>query len=85
MLTSRLSVSGGVTANGLRYTSNDNLVQLPAYARTDAAISYRAGRLELAVNARNLFDSRYYENAGSNFQIFPGTPRDILLTVRVSR
>jgi outer membrane receptor protein involved in Fe transport len=84
-LTPHLSLAGGLTANGLRYTSNDNLVRLPGYARADAAVSYRTGHLEFAVNARNLLDSRYYETAGSNFQIYPGAPRDVLFTVRVSR
>jgi outer membrane receptor protein involved in Fe transport len=74
-----------VTANGLRYTSNDNLVQLPGFTRTDAAVTYRTGAFEVALNARNLFDSRYYETAGSNFQIYPGTPRDVVLTLRVGR
>lgn len=85
LATSRLSVSGGLTTSGLRYTSNDNLVQLPGYTRTDAAVSYRAGRIEYSVNARNLFDRRYYETAGSNFQIYPGTPRDVVFTIRVAR
>ncbi|HUR34118.1 MAG TPA: TonB-dependent siderophore receptor [Vicinamibacterales bacterium] len=85
LLTSRLSLAGGVTASGLRYTANDNLVQLPGFTRTDAALTYRARRVELALNVRNLLDAKYQETATSNFQIFPGTPRDILLTVRVAR
>jgi catecholate siderophore receptor len=83
--TSRLSIGGGITSNGVRYTSNDNLVELPGFTRADAAVSYRMGRIELAVNARNLFDSRYYETAGSNFQIFPGSPRDLVVTLRIGR
>ena len=43
------------------------------------------GRVEFALNARNLLDSQYYETAGSNFQIFPGTPRDVVFTIRVAR
>lgn len=84
-VTAHLSVAGGVTASGLRYTSNDNLVALPSYARADAAVAYRTGRVELALNARNLAGRRYYETASSNFQIMPGTPRDLVLTVRVVR
>ena len=83
--TSRLSLAGGVTASGLRYVANDNLVELPRFGRTDAAVTYRTGTVEFAVNARNLFDTRYYETAGSNFQIYPGTPRDLVVTVRFSR
>ncbi len=83
--TSALAFAGGMTSNGLRYTSNDNLVRLPAYARADAAVSYRRGRVELSLNARNLLGRRYYETASSNFQILPGTPRDVIVTVRVAR
>jgi catecholate siderophore receptor len=83
LATSRLSFAGGLTSSGLRYTSNDNLVVLPGFTRADAAVTYRSGRIELALNARNLFDARYYETAGSNFQIFPGSPRDLVLTLRI--
>ncbi len=91
LATSRLSLAGGLTSSGRRYVANDNLVTLPGFTRADAAVTYRTGNVELAVNARNLvtgrnlFDTRYYETAGSNFQIYPGTPRDVVLTVRVSR
>ena len=81
----RLSVSGGFTANAQRFTSNDNLVTLPAYRRVDAGMSYRAGRIELALNARNLLDARYVDTASSNAQIMPGAPRDVLVTLRVAR
>jgi catecholate siderophore receptor len=84
-MTARLDLAGGLTATGLRYTSNDNLVQLPGYARADAALTYRRGLVELALNARNLLGTPYYETASSNFQIFPGTPRDLVFTVRVAR
>lgn len=85
LVTSRLAFAGGLTHNGLRYTSNDNLVILPGYTRTDAAVTYRTGRVELAINARNLLGTRHYETASSNYQIMPGTPRDLLVTLRVIR
>ncbi len=80
--TSHLTVGGGVTAAGRRFTSNDDLVALPAFARTDAMVRYRIGAYELAVNVRNVFDERYYETAGGDFQIFPGAPRQAVATVR---
>ncbi|MBS1819768.1 MAG: TonB-dependent siderophore receptor [Acidobacteria bacterium] len=84
-LTARVAVAGGLTRQGLRYTSNDNLVQLPAYTRADAAVTYSLRRLQLAVNVRNLLGTTFYETASSNFQILPGTPRDVVFTVRVGR
>ena len=47
LLTTRISLSGGLSGSSLRYTSNDDLVQLPGYMRADAAVSYRTGRVEL--------------------------------------
>lgn len=84
-VTRALSLGGGVTASGARYTSNDNLVLLPSYGRVDTVVAYRMGRVELALNVRNLLGQSYYETASSNFQIMPGTPRDLVLTVRVAR
>ena len=81
----RLSLSGGFTATGQRFTSNDNLVVLPAYRRIDAGVTYTVGRVALALNARNLLDARYFDTASSNAQIMPGAPRDVLMTLRVGR
>jgi catecholate siderophore receptor len=83
ILSSRVSVAGGLTSAGVRYTSNDNTVRLPGYTRADAAITYRSGPIELAINLRNVLGVRYYETASSNFQIFPGTPRDVVMTMGV--
>lgn len=83
-VTPALTVGGGVTASGARFTSNDNLVTLPAFTRVDAVASYRLRRYTVSVNVQNLLDARYYESAGGNFQIYPGAPRHALLTVRYS-
>jgi outer membrane receptor protein involved in Fe transport len=48
----------------------------------DAVASYRLGRYAVSLNVQNLGDARYYESAGGNFQIYPGAPRNALLTVR---
>lgn len=81
-VTPKLTFGGGVTAAGDRFTSNDNLVLMPKYARLDAVASYRLGRYAVSVNVQNLANARYYESAGGNFQIYPGAPRNALLTVR---
>lgn len=83
-ITPRLTMGGGIAAMGDRFTSNDNLVRLPAHARVDAVASYRVGRYTLSLNVQNLCDARYYESAGGNFQIYPGAPRHALLTARYS-
>jgi catecholate siderophore receptor len=81
--TRRLIVGGGVTSAGDRFTSNDNGVTLPGYARVDSAVSYRAGLVDVSLNIRNILDRTYYETAASNFQIYPGTPREFVVSVRV--
>ena len=81
-VTPKLTFGGGITAAGDRFTSNDNLVGLPQYTRVDAVASYRLGRYAVSVNVQNLGNARYYDSAGSNFQIYPGAPRHALLTVR---
>lgn len=83
-VTPKLTLGGGVTAAGDRFTSNDDLVLLPEYARVDAVASYRFGRYAVSLNVQNLANARYYESASSNFQIYPGAPRNALMTVRYS-
>jgi catecholate siderophore receptor len=73
---------GGFTHNSNRFTSNDNLVLLPAYSRVDAALFYRTRRYELSANIRNVLNASYYETAHGNFQIYPGAPISGLVTVR---
>lgn len=85
-LSRRLALAGGATTMGLRFTSNDNLVRLPAFTRFDGSATYRVtGGTTVAVNVRNLTGARYFETASSNAQIMPGAPRDVLVTLRVSR
>jgi len=51
-----------------------NSFTLPSYLRTDAAIFYRRGNLRSALNVKNLFDNRYFENAEGPLRVFPGSP-----------
>jgi catecholate siderophore receptor len=83
-VTGHWSFGAGATANGDRFTSNDNLVRLPGFVRVDGSVSYRVKAWELALNARNVLNQRYYETAATNFQIAPGVPRELVLTLRVN-
>jgi catecholate siderophore receptor len=82
-LTPKWQVAAGIAATGARFTSNDDLVALPGFRQLDAATSYALGRWELALNARNVLNRRFAATAAGNFQIYPGAPREVLLTVRV--
>ncbi len=76
------SLGGGVFCSDRRFTSNDNLVVLPGYARIDAYISYRRAKWDASINLRNLLNRTYYETAQSDFQILPAAPINGLLTLR---
>jgi catecholate siderophore receptor len=73
---------------GLIYQSSsfatlDNQVELPGFARADAALYYTFadGRTRLALNIENLFDRKYYPTADGNNNISPGAPRNVRVTV----
>jgi catecholate siderophore receptor len=77
-----LGLGGGFLFNSDRFTSNDNQVTLPEYARIDLTVFYRTRHYDIAMNLRNLLNARYYETAHGNFTIYPGAPVNGLLTMR---
>jgi catecholate siderophore receptor len=57
------------------YTSANNLVTLPGYARLDASVSWRSEKhYEIAFNLKNLTNREYYETSNGDNQIMPGAP-----------
>jgi catecholate siderophore receptor len=80
-VTQRLTLGGGATTWGDRFTSNDDLVRMPGFTRLDALAGYRVGPYEVSLNLQNLTNARYYESSGGNFQIYPGAPRHALVTL----
>ena len=60
-----------------------NTFNVPSYTRVDAAFFWKATqRMEVAVNVQNLGDMRYYDSQDNS--LFPGAPRSVLGTVRMS-
>lgn len=69
-----------------------NSFQLPGYARFDALAGYRftlgGHRVTAQINARNLFDRRYFEsadpdaNVSPRLGVYPGASREILASLR---
>lgn len=78
----------GTVFAGKRFADIQNTITLPGYTRVDGSVGYTVpagrSRLTLQVNARNLFDKKYYEYAGGRTSIYPGTPRALLLTAAFS-
>jgi catecholate siderophore receptor len=72
----------GVITRSAVFTSTDNLVVLPSFARVDAAAFYAISpRLRAQLNVENLFDENYYASAHSNTNITPGSPRALRLAL----
>jgi catecholate siderophore receptor len=49
----------------------------------DASVFYRKRHYDVAVNVRNLANSKYYESAHSNFNVYPGSPVNASVTTRL--
>jgi iron complex outermembrane receptor protein len=69
-------------SNGARAFSAPDPLILPAYLRTDAALSYRINRnMDVALNVENLMDRRIYVNATTGSSIETAPPRTV--TIRI--
>ncbi|MEH2289217.1 TonB-dependent siderophore receptor [Nostoc sp.] len=68
---------------GDRQGDFENSVVLPSYFRTDAALYYKHNNWKAAVNIKNLFDEKYYENAQARSIIYPGAPLTVLGSISV--
>jgi iron complex outermembrane receptor protein len=71
--------------NGLTPTSRTApMLRLPAYTRVDAALYYSYRQYVATFKVENLFDTTYYQSAGSRgaMSILPGAPRQFTLSVR---
>lgn len=81
----RFGIGAGVTAVSERFVDTANSFALDAYARADAALYWRPiDRLEVQLNLLNAFDVGYFENGNTNNNFYPGQPRTIRASVRVS-
>jgi iron complex outermembrane receptor protein len=80
-----LGLGLGVIAVGERPADNFGTANLPSYVRTDAAIYYRPLKhFDLALNFKNLFDTRYFETstfADPDAGISPGAPCSVFGTI----
>ncbi len=83
-VTERLGVGLGVVALSKRFAGLSNRVELPGYARLDAAVFYElSDRLELQANIENVTDGRYFPTAHNDNNISTGAPLNARVTVRV--
>lgn len=74
----------GFGAGGNFVTSRrtfSTLLELPGYAVASAAIYYRFDKIQLSVNADNLFDKTHWIGGYDFNRLFPGSPRNIQATI----
>jgi catecholate siderophore receptor len=73
----------GGYARSKSFTSPNNLVTLPGYARLDASLSWRSEKhYEISFNLKNLTNRDYYETSHSDTQIMPGAPINGSISLR---
>ena len=76
--TPRVAAALGLISRTDVFTSTDNQVVLPGWARVDAALYYNlTTRIRAQLNVENLLDEDYYLYAHSNTNITPGSPRAV--------
>ncbi len=80
------SVSAGISYVGARAGAIDTSgLVLPDYLKAKAAVEYSVSRaLTARLEADNLFDARYAQSSYSPVWIFPGAPRTLRMSVRLS-
>ena len=73
----------GVIYQSDSYTSFNNTVKLPPFARADRAVYYQFNdkKTRLALNVENMFDRRYFPTVDGDNNISPGAPRTTRLTL----
>ncbi|HXG80901.1 MAG TPA: TonB-dependent siderophore receptor [Sphingomicrobium sp.] len=73
----------GVIARSKSFASLGNTVQLPGYARVDAALFYQlTDGIEAQVNVENIFGADYFATAHNDNNIAPGAPTNVKAAVR---
>lgn len=79
-----LAVGAGVVVVGDRAADNDGSgFELPGYTRFDAALFYTIGKVDLALNLRNLNDTAIFDTV-DGFFVQRQAPRNVTATVRLN-
>jgi iron complex outermembrane recepter protein len=76
----RIGLAAGAKYVDKRSTFDTTI--LPAYTVFDGAAYYTWERYQLALNVKNLLDKRYFQGGYFNYELYPGDPREVQLTVR---
>jgi iron complex outermembrane receptor protein len=83
--TPSVGIGGGAFMVGDRFVDTANTFALDGYERVDAAVYWRPfGPVEVQLNLLNAFGTRYFENGNTNNNLYPGQPRTLRGSVRVT-
>lgn len=77
-----LGVGLGMQAQGSRIPWFSRDFEVPAFAVFDAAVYYTPGKsnMQIAFNCNNVLDKTYWIGAQNYTRLFPGAPRNFILT-----
>lgn len=77
-----IGIGAGVQYNGDRVPWFSRAFKTPAYTIFDLAFYYTPGKsnMQLAMNVNNVFNKTYWLGAQNYLRLFPGAPRNIMLT-----
>ncbi len=77
-----IGVGLGTVYRGDRLSWYGDRIELPSYTVFDAAVYYRPTGvdMQIALKLNNLFDENYWNGALNATRLFPGAPRNVLLT-----
>lgn len=83
-MTSHWGIGAGVHGESAKYTSYDNEVRLPQYVVGDLMAYYQTDHYRVQVNLDNVADRHYFPTASSDYEIMPGEPRHVMVTLDMS-
>jgi iron complex outermembrane receptor protein len=77
-----IGIGVGLQHNGDRIPWFDRSFKTPAYTLLDMAFYYTPGKsnMQLALNINNVFNKTYWIGAQNYLRLFPGAPRNVMLT-----
>lgn len=75
----------GSRAGNLPSSANPRIIELPSYAVVDLGLYHDSKRYSVALKVNNLLDEEYIETTGvtSDVHVWPGAPRQVLLTLNM--
>lgn len=82
-LTSHWGVGAGLRGESEKYSAYDNKVVLPDYVVGDAMAYYETDQFRAQLNLNNIADKHYFPTASSNYEIMPGEPRNVMVSVNM--